>query len=145
MFCSIYALEYNKYLTITNWLRKGYIFAVCCCCYYCCFCFCCVFTLMSQTRYLSWNFAIPFAMLIHLVNFRHCKICYRLYGYQDTDLVSLKKSPYLFCDIFFRLSDSVILLIVCFRSSRRHFQNILITYCRQFWEFVLRLRNHKNG
>ena len=52
------------------------------------FCFVVVVFLLflnPKTHYLSHNFA----MLIYIVYFTYCKICYRLKGYTDTDLASL--------------------------------------------------------
>jgi len=47
------------------------------------------FYFLSKTHYLSQNFAISFAMLIYLVYSPYCKICDRLWEYNNTDLISL--------------------------------------------------------
>ena len=42
------------------------------------FCCCCIVYLLSRTHYLSRNFVISFALLIHRVYSTYCKVVYRL-------------------------------------------------------------------
>jgi len=53
------------------------------------FCFVVVVFLLflSKTHYFSQKFPIPFTILIYLV---YCKICDRLWAYNDTDLASVR-------------------------------------------------------
>ena len=58
------------------------------------FCFVLVGFLLSKKTLFTLVFAIPFAMLIHLVYLTYGPNCDRLQWYHDTDLASLNK-----CDI----------------------------------------------
>ena len=51
-----------------------------------------VATFLSKTHYLSRYFEIPCEVSNNLIYLTHCKICYRLRGYQDTDLAPLHSS-----------------------------------------------------
>jgi len=44
---------------------------------------------LANNLLFPWNFADPFASLIHLVILIYCKMCDRLYDNQDTDLAPL--------------------------------------------------------